>query len=600
MKSFHCVHSLFSPRSSFDLHFDATSGDLRVFLILVTGQLEIVTLPAATAPNNWESAASVDIAIRNLGASHASDVRSVCFSSDSTALLSASAKSARLWNRSSQSCVRTLSCGYVLCSCFVPGDKHVILGTKEGKLELFELASGSLLQSEEAHGGAVWSLCLNPDKRGLVSGGADKAVKFWDFELLAQPGKTSRQLCLAESRCLLLDEDVLNVRLSPNGRLLSASLLDNTTKIFYTDTLKFFLSLYGHKLPVLCTDISSDSTLIVTGSADRNIKIWGLDFGDCHRSVFAHDDSVLDIQFVPQTHLFFSSGKDGTVKQWDADKFQLIQTLKGHLASVWAIAVSPCGGHVVSASHDGSLRLWHRTQEPLILEEEREAEREAEYDQSMVQGQAPVIPGETQTETGLAGRKTVETVHAAERLMEALEILREEQMEQEQREEERRLTAREPPAIPINPILQAHGNISAEKYVLEVLKKVKSSELDEALLVLPFSDVSTLLFSLGSLLDTRKDTELLIRASLFLLRIHFGQISSAQHLSSAVQKLKENTSNRVEEKRDVLGFNLAALRLLRHQLDERDEVRIFSAASDAVKEKLRKRKRKERALLTIT
>ena len=106
MKSFHCVHSLFCPRSSFDLHFDATSGDLRVFLILVTGQLEIVTLPAATAPDNWESAASVDIAIRNLGASHASDVRSVCFSSDSTALLSASAKSARLWNRF----VHALSC----------------------------------------------------------------------------------------------------------------------------------------------------------------------------------------------------------------------------------------------------------------------------------------------------------------------------------------------------------------------------------------------------------------------------------------------------------------------------------------------------------
>jgi len=49
------------------------------------------------------------------------------------------------------------------------------------------------------------------------------------------------------------------------------------------DTLKFFLSLYGHKLPVTAMDISSDSTLIATGSADRNLKFWGLDFGDCHR-----------------------------------------------------------------------------------------------------------------------------------------------------------------------------------------------------------------------------------------------------------------------------------------------------------------------------
>jgi len=48
--------------------------------------------------------------------------------------------------------------------------------------------------------------------------------------------------------------------------------------------------MYGHKLPVLCMDISSDSTLLATGSADRNIKLWGLDFGDCHKSLFAHDD----------------------------------------------------------------------------------------------------------------------------------------------------------------------------------------------------------------------------------------------------------------------------------------------------------------------
>ena len=58
--------------------------------------------------------------------------------------------------------------------------------------------------------------------------------------------------------------------------------------MFYADSLKFFLSLYGHKLPVLCMDISADSTLLATGSADKNLKLWGLDFGDCHKSFLAH------------------------------------------------------------------------------------------------------------------------------------------------------------------------------------------------------------------------------------------------------------------------------------------------------------------------
>ena len=94
------------------------------------------------------------------------------------------------------------------------------------------------------------------------------------------------------------------MRHSPDGRLLAVSLLDSTIKVFFEDTLKFFLSLYGHKLPVcdhyvicmdwnvnitliLCLpdsgysvlqamtiDISSDSTMLISGSADKNIKIW--------------------------------------------------------------------------------------------------------------------------------------------------------------------------------------------------------------------------------------------------------------------------------------------------------------------------------------
>lgn len=52
-----------------------------------------------------------------------------------------------------------------------------------------------------------------------------------------------------------MTDDVLSVRYSPNGKLLAVALLDSTVKVFYQDTLKFFLSLYGHKvrIPVLLT-----------------------------------------------------------------------------------------------------------------------------------------------------------------------------------------------------------------------------------------------------------------------------------------------------------------------------------------------------------
>ena len=66
---------------------------------------------------------------------------------------------------------------------------------------------------------------------------------------------------------------------SQSKLLLAAGLLDSTIKVFFDDSLKFFLSLYGHKLPVTTIDISTDSTLLASGSADKTIKLWGLDFG---------------------------------------------------------------------------------------------------------------------------------------------------------------------------------------------------------------------------------------------------------------------------------------------------------------------------------
>lgn len=34
----------------------------------------------------------------------------------------------------------------------------------------------------KAHSGTLWSMHIRPDGRGLVTGGADKDVKFWDVE----------------------------------------------------------------------------------------------------------------------------------------------------------------------------------------------------------------------------------------------------------------------------------------------------------------------------------------------------------------------------------------------------------------------------------
>lgn len=217
---------------------------------------------------------------------HRTDVRALCFSSDKIALASASGESLKIWNRGSQNCIRTMACDYALSILFATGDRNVVVATKTGKLQIFDIAAGRLLEEIAAHEGEAWTVAMSPDLRGIASGGADKRVKFWQFELVpdlieeqededGHVGGHGKRMSLTHTKTLQLEEDVLCVKFSPDHRVIAVSLLDSTVKIFFVDTLKFFLSLYGHKFPVLCMDISYDSTTIITAGADRNIKIWG-------------------------------------------------------------------------------------------------------------------------------------------------------------------------------------------------------------------------------------------------------------------------------------------------------------------------------------
>ncbi|XP_072035883.1 WD repeat-containing protein 3-like [Amphiura filiformis] len=574
---------------SFDVLVEA---DNTAKLVLLLHNNTIETYSISTTEKKPEPQRSSMVSLP----SHRSDVRTLSFSSDNTTVLSGSGDCVKIWNRSTLQCIRTMKSGYALCSAFVTGERHCIIGNKAGQLELFDIASGTILETIEAHEGAVWSISVAPDKKGFVTGSADKTLKFWQFELVSDEDskQTSKRLTAVHTRTLQMSDDVLCVKYSPDQRLVAASLLDSTIKVFFADTLKFFLSLYGHKLPVLTMDISSDSTLLVSGSADRNIKLWGLDFGDCHKSIFAHDDSIMCVQFVPDTHLFFTGGKDKKIKQWDGDNFEHVQTLEGHHGEVWCLAISPNGDHVASSSHDKSLRLWERTEEPLVLQEEREMEREKEFEESIAKGEQTTIPGEAASaETGMAGKKTIETVKAAERIMEALELYKEETTKLKEHEIQCKLQKKKLAPPKMHPLLEVYGNLTPKKYFMQVLKKVKSSELEESLLVLPFNYILDLLPLLENYISSGLEVELCCRCLFFLLRIHHGQITSNQLLLPVIEKLRHSTIQKVTELRDTIGFNMAGLQHLQRELEAGQEVQFFADATGRLKEKKKKRKKTE-------
>ncbi|RFU77716.1 dip2-dom34p-interacting [Trichoderma arundinaceum] len=535
---------------------------------------------------------------------HRADIRALSLSSDDKMLASASNGLLKIWNIKTQTCIRTFECGYALCCAFLPGDKVVVVGTKNGELQLFDVASASLLDSVEAHEGAIWALQVHPDGRSVVSGSADKSAKFWDFKIVQEQvlgtKRTTPKLKLVHSRTLKVSDDILSLRFSPDSRLLAVSLLDSTVKVFFVDSLKLYLNLYGHKLPVLSMDISYDSKLIVTSSADKNIRIWGLDFGDCHKALFGHQDSILQVAFVPHNsdgngHHFFSSGKDRTIRYWDGDKFEQIQRLDGHHGEVWSIAMSHSGNFLVTASHDKSIRVWDETDEQIFLEEEREKEMEELYESTLTASLEKDPEGDENGEVAAAGKQTTETLMAGERIAEALEmgmadlnLLRE--------YEEAKLT--NPHAMPPqrNPVFIALGNITAETYVMSVLQRIKASALHDALLVLPFASVPILFTFINIFAMRSMNIPLTCRILFFMLKTHHKQIVASRTMKVMMDGIRANLRAALKKQKDEMGVNIAALKVVGMQIRDKS---VKDYVDENWEEENRERSAKKRAFVHV-
>lgn len=508
---------------------------------------------------------------------HRTDVRSLALSSDDRMLASACNGSLKVWNIRTQSCIRTLDCGYALCATFLPGDKIVIVGNRNGELEIFDIASSTLIDTVKAHEGPVWTLHVHPDGRSIATGSADKSAKFFSFEVTQEeiPGtrRSTPRFSLAHTRTLKVADDILSLRFSPDSRLLALSLLDNTVKVFFVDSLKLFLNLYGHKLPVLNMDISYDSKLLVTCSADKNVRIWGLDFGDCHKAFFAHQDSIMQVAFVPHNqdgngHHFFSASKDSIIKYWDGDKFEQIQKLEGHHGEIWALAVSRTGEFLVSASHDKSIRVWNQTDEQIFLEEEREKELEELYESTLTTSlEQEEDAAEEKREAVAAGKQTTETLMAGEKIAEALEVGMPDLAIMSEYHQAK--TTQPNLALPQrDPIFLAYNHISAEAHLLKVFQKIKAAALQDVLLVLSFDKVASLFTFLRIWAERQWNMPLTCRILFFMLKTHHKQIVSSKSLRPMLDGIREQLRGALQAQKDEMGFNLAALRFVGRRMGE--------------------------------
>ncbi|KAJ7191429.1 WD40 repeat-like protein, partial [Mycena pura] len=156
-------------------------------------------------------------------------IRSVCFSSDGSLIVSGSKDNmVRIWDSHTGALVAGPFRGHthwVTSVYFSPDCARVVSGSLDNTLRVWDSQTGSLAAVMDRHTGPIWSAHFSPDGTLIASGSRDNTVRIWDSHtgaLVAGPfhGHTA---------------GVQSVHFSPNSRQVAAGSDGGTIRIFEYD-----------------------------------------------------------------------------------------------------------------------------------------------------------------------------------------------------------------------------------------------------------------------------------------------------------------------------------------------------------------------------
>jgi WD40 repeat protein len=268
----------------------------------------------------------------------AGDHSRLAYSPDGTRLLAGGQSSIKLLDAATGEVLRAFAghSGDVTTVAFSADGKRVLAGigfdgkpeatTDQGKIKVWDAASGKLLLTLRGHGKGVNAAAFTPDGSRIVSGG------IWDVAPNAATGF---------------------------GKL----------RFWNAETGELIRTIDAHHEAIEALAISPDGTRVATGSSldpvsfgrlyqIETIRLWDAATGTLIRTFGGPTVPVQALAFSPDGGRLLSGSDDNLVRLWDAASGKLIRTFDGHSGAVTTVAFSADGTRVVSGSADGTLRIW--------------------------------------------------------------------------------------------------------------------------------------------------------------------------------------------------------------------------------------------------
>jgi WD40 repeat protein len=209
----------------------------------------------------------------------------------------------------------------------------------------------------------LMSVALSPNGRVLATSGLNESVQLWDTS-------TGKQIGTLKGEVGRL---TIQIRFSPDGRTLlteGGKVIERSTfeerglKLWDVSSAQVVKVLNRKPIFDFNLTFSPDMKTLYTSSYSDGVHIWDTSAEQQKPRIFAakieatSDAEVQSLSLSPDGKTLATGRRNGSIQLWDPESGQLIMTLKGHESGVSSLMFSPDGQTLASGSFDKTVKLW--------------------------------------------------------------------------------------------------------------------------------------------------------------------------------------------------------------------------------------------------
>jgi COMPASS component SWD3 len=201
---------------------------------------------------------------------HSSNVLALAVSSDNQTLISGGLDGMRVWDLRSQRPRYTLARFDAQTYALAASGEILASGGKSGLIKLWNLNTGTEINSWLGHSHSISALVFVPDGQTLVSGSSDRTVKVWD----RPSGKLLYHL-------LGHTDKIQAIAIHPSGQILASASRDGIRlwNLPAGELIRFLAAADGgHQDWVRSLAFSPDGLTLASGGFDKKIILWQINF----------------------------------------------------------------------------------------------------------------------------------------------------------------------------------------------------------------------------------------------------------------------------------------------------------------------------------